>query len=196
LRDQGRPPRENSNGKPLLGGEIGSIQILHGRATRSSAAADPLLAIMQMKGGQVVEVDVFMNAGIGYNVWAELVCEKGTLTMAPRSRRVAPQRQFVLFLRAGLAAGAGFCRFPRNAAGDRRQRLGGICRDLYRRSRRPDARGWDTGQNRFARTFPGNIPVMEMRAKPLIRSILRKGRFVRPSVSHIQTGECGRRSQR
>jgi len=67
----------------LLGGEIASIQILRGRATRSSAAADPLLAIMQMESGQVVDVEVFMNAGYGYDVRAELVCEKGTLTMAP-----------------------------------------------------------------------------------------------------------------
>jgi myo-inositol 2-dehydrogenase / D-chiro-inositol 1-dehydrogenase len=67
----------------LLSDEIASIQILRGRTTRASAAADPLQAIMRMAGGQIVDVEVFMNAGYGYDVRAELVCEKGTLTMVP-----------------------------------------------------------------------------------------------------------------
>jgi len=67
----------------LLGDEIASIEILRGRSTSASKAPDPLQAIMRMAGGQIVDVEVFMNAGYGYDVRAELVCEKGTLTMVP-----------------------------------------------------------------------------------------------------------------
>ncbi len=67
----------------LLDDEVASISILRGRSTRMSEAHDPLQAILRMKGGQIVDVEVFMNAGYGYDVRAELVCERGTLTMAP-----------------------------------------------------------------------------------------------------------------
>lgn len=60
----------------LLGREVAAIRVLGGRA------GGPLLAILEMAGGALVDVEVFVNAGYGYEVRAELVCQAGTLTLA------------------------------------------------------------------------------------------------------------------
>ncbi|MDQ0393949.1 Gfo/Idh/MocA family oxidoreductase [Labrys monachus] len=67
----------------LLDAEIVEIEVMKPRPTRSSAAADPLFIVMRTDKDQLVDVEIFMNAGYGYDIRTELVCEKGTLTMAP-----------------------------------------------------------------------------------------------------------------
>lgn len=48
---------------------------------RGSPADDPILATMRMHGGQLVTVEVFMNAGYGYDIGTEIVGESGVLSM-------------------------------------------------------------------------------------------------------------------
>jgi myo-inositol 2-dehydrogenase/D-chiro-inositol 1-dehydrogenase len=67
----------------LLGAEIVGIEVLKSRSTRSSSMQDPMFIVLETHRGQLVDVELFMNARYGYDVRAELVCEDGTLTMTP-----------------------------------------------------------------------------------------------------------------
>jgi myo-inositol 2-dehydrogenase/D-chiro-inositol 1-dehydrogenase len=70
----------------LLDAEIVKIQVMKGRSTRATDVADPLLIVMRTDRDQLVDVEVFIRAAYGYDIRTELVCEKGTLTMAPPVR--------------------------------------------------------------------------------------------------------------
>jgi myo-inositol 2-dehydrogenase/D-chiro-inositol 1-dehydrogenase len=39
--------------------------------------------VLEMRGGALVDIEVFMTAGYGYDVRAELVCEQGCLERRP-----------------------------------------------------------------------------------------------------------------
>jgi myo-inositol 2-dehydrogenase/D-chiro-inositol 1-dehydrogenase len=67
----------------LLDAEILRIQVLKCRPQRSSSMQDPIFVVLETNHDHLIDVEVFMNAGYGYDVRAELVCENGTLTMAP-----------------------------------------------------------------------------------------------------------------
>ncbi len=67
----------------LLGTEIKNIQVFKSGTRRSGAMHDPLLVLLQTDRGPLVDIEVFMNARYGYDIRTELVCERGTLTMAP-----------------------------------------------------------------------------------------------------------------
>jgi myo-inositol 2-dehydrogenase/D-chiro-inositol 1-dehydrogenase len=67
----------------LLDAEIIRIQVLRCRSTRLSSMRDPIFVVLETDHDQLIDVEVFMNAGYGYEVRAELVCENGTLTMGP-----------------------------------------------------------------------------------------------------------------
>ena len=58
------------------------------RSTRLATVRDPQIVILQMAGGPVVEIEIFINAQYGYDVRAELVGEKGTVSLQPRSDTV------------------------------------------------------------------------------------------------------------
>ncbi|MBC8019906.1 MAG: inositol 2-dehydrogenase, partial [Methyloceanibacter sp.] len=45
-------------------------------------ANDPLLLIVEMAGGVIADIELFINAAYGYDVRAELVCGKGTMQLA------------------------------------------------------------------------------------------------------------------
>ncbi|MFJ6122054.1 Gfo/Idh/MocA family protein [Streptomyces sp. NPDC092129] len=64
----------------LLGQEITAVTVL--RPTPSGVApeglADPQFVVLETDGGALVDVEIFVNCGFGYQVQAEAVCERGT----------------------------------------------------------------------------------------------------------------------
>ncbi|MEV6652449.1 Gfo/Idh/MocA family oxidoreductase [Streptomyces sp. NPDC051219] len=64
----------------LLGQEITAVSVL--RPTPSSAAPeglqDPQLVLLETSGGAIVDVEIFVNCGFGYQVQCEAVCEEGS----------------------------------------------------------------------------------------------------------------------
>ncbi|MFF4225548.1 Gfo/Idh/MocA family protein [Streptomyces abikoensis] len=64
----------------LLGEEITAVTVL--RPTPSSGApeglSDPQLVLFETEGGAVVDVEIFVNCGFGYQVRCEAVGERGT----------------------------------------------------------------------------------------------------------------------
>jgi myo-inositol 2-dehydrogenase / D-chiro-inositol 1-dehydrogenase len=65
----------------LLGDEIVSIDVR--TPHRGEGLADPQLATLEMGSGVLVSVEVFVNAGYGYDVRAELVGDRGTVSLQP-----------------------------------------------------------------------------------------------------------------
>lgn len=57
------------------------VEFSHG-SLRSSGKGDLMLVTLETDNGQLVSTEVFMNAGYGYHVHAELVCADGTIAMA------------------------------------------------------------------------------------------------------------------
>ncbi|WP_030952056.1 Gfo/Idh/MocA family protein [Streptomyces sp. NRRL S-481] len=64
----------------LLGHEITAVTVLH--PTPSSHAPDglrdPQFVVFETDGGALSDVEIFVNCGFGYQVQAEVVCERGT----------------------------------------------------------------------------------------------------------------------
>ncbi|MEU7163797.1 Gfo/Idh/MocA family oxidoreductase [Streptomyces morookaense] len=64
----------------LLGQEITAVQVLRPAPTASAPAglSDPQLVLFETAGGAVVDVEIFVNCGFGYQVRCEAVGERGT----------------------------------------------------------------------------------------------------------------------
>lgn len=62
----------------LLGDEIAAVTVY--RPGRSAALADPVLLVFETVSGVVVDTEVFVNAGYGYDVRCELVGDHGRAT--------------------------------------------------------------------------------------------------------------------
>ncbi|MDH6212783.1 Gfo/Idh/MocA family protein [Streptomyces pseudovenezuelae] len=64
----------------LLGQEITAVTVLCPRpsANAPDALRDPQFVVFETDGGAVVDVEIFVNCGFGYQVQAEVVCERGT----------------------------------------------------------------------------------------------------------------------
>ena len=67
----------------LLETEIIEIQIIKSSIRKDLNFVDPIIAIIKCANGVIVDVEVNANAKYGYDVRAELVCEKGTILMSP-----------------------------------------------------------------------------------------------------------------
>lgn len=65
----------------LLDEEIASIEVR--TPHRGDGLADPQLATLEMASGVLVSVEVFVNAGYGYDVRTELVGDRGTISLEP-----------------------------------------------------------------------------------------------------------------
>jgi myo-inositol 2-dehydrogenase / D-chiro-inositol 1-dehydrogenase len=50
---------------------------------------DPQVAILELEGGGLIFVELFMGASYGYEIRCEIVGEKGTIELAPVARTVA-----------------------------------------------------------------------------------------------------------
>jgi myo-inositol 2-dehydrogenase/D-chiro-inositol 1-dehydrogenase len=72
----------------LLDDEAARAIVVAPRASRLTTVRDPQILILEMAGGPVVEIEIFINAQYGYDVRGELVCEKGTVELQPRSDTV------------------------------------------------------------------------------------------------------------
>lgn len=65
----------------LLGDEVTEVLWTHGRPSPRAGFADPQLTLLRFRGGVLATVEVFTNAGYGYDVRAEVVGETGTLEL-------------------------------------------------------------------------------------------------------------------
>jgi myo-inositol 2-dehydrogenase / D-chiro-inositol 1-dehydrogenase len=73
----------------VLGEEYAGITVVSPRATSAAPARQPQLVVMETEGGVVVDVEAFVDAQYGYDVRGELVCERGTVALAPHPPTVA-----------------------------------------------------------------------------------------------------------
>lgn len=67
----------------LLGSEIVRGQVHRSVSSRHSHVRDPILMVLENANGQLIDIEIFLNSHYGYDVRGELVCEQGTVTLAP-----------------------------------------------------------------------------------------------------------------
>lgn len=68
----------------LLGEEITSAAVFMPPDNRVARNAfDPMIIILRTESGVVIDHELFVNVGYGCDILAELVCERGTLALAP-----------------------------------------------------------------------------------------------------------------
>ena len=68
----------------LLNSEFTAATVFTRRPTDPSALMDPQFIVLETRQGTLVDIEVFVNARYGYDIRAELVCENGTVTLAPQ----------------------------------------------------------------------------------------------------------------
>jgi myo-inositol 2-dehydrogenase/D-chiro-inositol 1-dehydrogenase len=66
----------------LLSAELTAVQVLKARRSKHASFDDPMLVLFETEKGQLVDVELFLNARYGYDVKGELVCENGTIALA------------------------------------------------------------------------------------------------------------------
>ncbi|AYG82765.1 Inositol 2-dehydrogenase/D-chiro-inositol 3-dehydrogenase [Streptomyces hundungensis] len=96
----------------LLGQEVTAVQVLRPRPSSGApqGLGDPQLVLFETSGGVVVDVEIFVNCGFGYEVHCEAVCERGTASIgagsglvtrgAGRAARAIPEDFTVRFAEA------------------------------------------------------------------------------------------------
>ncbi|MEU4092411.1 Gfo/Idh/MocA family oxidoreductase [Streptomyces sp. NPDC026673] len=64
----------------LFGQEIAAVTMLRPRPSANAPEGldDPQFVVFETDGGAIVDVEVFLNCGFGYQVQAEAVCERGS----------------------------------------------------------------------------------------------------------------------
>jgi myo-inositol 2-dehydrogenase / D-chiro-inositol 1-dehydrogenase len=64
--------------------ELAAVTVLKGRRSAKAAPGfdDPLLVLLEMQGGVLVDVEAMLNAGFGYDIRGEVVCEDGTVELS------------------------------------------------------------------------------------------------------------------
>ncbi len=70
----------------LLETEFAGIQVFRPKAARADSPGAPVFLVLETAGGQLVNIEIFIDATYGYDVRGELVCEKGTVALAPTGR--------------------------------------------------------------------------------------------------------------
>lgn len=65
----------------IFGCEIVRARVILPRSTSLAPMRDPQILILEMADGAVVDVEIYLNAHYGYDVRAELVCEKGSVSL-------------------------------------------------------------------------------------------------------------------
>jgi len=66
----------------LLGREVRRIRVVSPRKSGLATFHDPQLILLEMEGGVIVDAEIFLNAQYGYDVRAELVCERGAVALS------------------------------------------------------------------------------------------------------------------
>ena len=77
----------------LLGEEIVGATVHTPRSTSQAANGlkDPQLVLLESEGGVLIDVEIFVNAGYGYDIRCELVGESGTVSLADHGgTQIAP----------------------------------------------------------------------------------------------------------
>jgi myo-inositol 2-dehydrogenase/D-chiro-inositol 1-dehydrogenase len=67
----------------LLGTEIAWVAVTSPRASSRAPQRQPQLIVLETADGVVIDVEAFVDAGYGYDVRAELVCEAGAIALTP-----------------------------------------------------------------------------------------------------------------
>ena len=67
----------------VLGEDFVAATVISPRASRLAPNRQPQFIVLESRSGVVVDVEAFVDAGYGYEVRAELVCESGTVSLAP-----------------------------------------------------------------------------------------------------------------
>ncbi|MGD9986849.1 Gfo/Idh/MocA family oxidoreductase [Pseudonocardia sp.] len=64
--------------------EIAAVTVLKPRVSSKARAGfnDPLLVLLEMASGVIVDVEASVNAGFGYDIRGEVVCEDGTVELS------------------------------------------------------------------------------------------------------------------
>lgn len=65
----------------MLEGDFVKVQVFRPTATAPDGTGAPVFLVLETSGGQLVNIETFNNAGYGYDVRGELVCEKGTVSL-------------------------------------------------------------------------------------------------------------------
>jgi myo-inositol 2-dehydrogenase/D-chiro-inositol 1-dehydrogenase len=71
----------------LLDTEVAAVRVVQPRRNRNAAEhlTDPLLILLEMADGTVVDVEAMINIGFGYDIRGEVVGERGTVQLAETS---------------------------------------------------------------------------------------------------------------
>jgi myo-inositol 2-dehydrogenase / D-chiro-inositol 1-dehydrogenase len=67
----------------VLGEDFVAATVISPRASRKAPTRQPQLVVLETASGIVVDIECFMDSQYGYDVRAELVCEDGTMSLAP-----------------------------------------------------------------------------------------------------------------
>lgn len=67
----------------VLGEDFVAATVISPRASSLAPGRQPQLVVLESRSGVVVDVEAFVDARYGYEVRAELVCETGTVSLAP-----------------------------------------------------------------------------------------------------------------
>ena len=70
----------------MLDTELAAIQVFRPKAARADSPGAPVFLVLESARGQLVNIEVFIDATYGYDVRGELVCEKGTVSLAKPGR--------------------------------------------------------------------------------------------------------------
>lgn len=74
----------------LLDDELVQISVHRPRSSRRSVpTGDPLFLVAESSAGVIVDIEVFVNSGYGYEVRCEVVCEDGTVLLDAPAATVA-----------------------------------------------------------------------------------------------------------
>jgi myo-inositol 2-dehydrogenase/D-chiro-inositol 1-dehydrogenase len=65
----------------VLDAELTAIQAFRPTVASTNSSGQPVFLVLQTSQGELVNVEIVNNAGYGYDVRAELVCEKGTISL-------------------------------------------------------------------------------------------------------------------
>ena len=85
-------PHEFDVARFVLDSDLTEIMVFQPEAGSKGALVKPVFMVMHSAGGALVDVEINNNAGYGYDVKGELVCEKGTVSLrspAPAEFNVA-----------------------------------------------------------------------------------------------------------
>jgi len=70
----------------MLETELAAIQVFRPKAARADSPGAPVFLVLETTRGQLVNIEIFIDAAYGYDVRGELVCEKGTVSLGAPSR--------------------------------------------------------------------------------------------------------------